>query len=233
MDSNGKYLDRRRLWDLDGTKYVKTYRLDQVEEFIDKNTRYANLKYFMISVGCNDCDRQDANSVAEKLEALVEKIKSQYPLVKVIVGEITPRQDERDEIVQDANVLINRFVKASNNVFVIRNSNMRNRQYSFHEDNKHFARECIAKFASNIKHALRVAYGRKKYDPSGPNAQRTHAPPHESNWQFHSFHNANQQHQQQQQQQQPQNPLTQLILNILIVEINKLVIVKFNLLFKT
>ena len=166
MDSNGKYLDKRKLWDLDGTKYEKTFTLDEVSNVVDRDIQYNKLKYFFISVGCNDCDSEDAESVVEKLKNIVSRLKSRYPSIKTIVSEITPRQDNRDEIVKEANVLINRFVENSDRVYVVRNSNLRNSNYTFHEDNKHISSECIAKFAANIKHALRVAYGRRKYDPA-------------------------------------------------------------------
>ena len=201
MDSNEKYLDKRKLWDLDGTKYEKTYTLEQVSQSIDRDVNYKNLKYFLISVGCNDCDSKDAESVVEELKNIVTKLKSHYPFIKTIVSEITPRKDDRDEVVKEANVLINRFVKDSDNVYIVRNSNLRNRNYTFHEDNKHISSECIAKFAANIKHALRVAYGRKKYDPS--------------NQRSYTNNNFSPQHQQtphlQMQQQQQQQQINQLL----------------------
>ena len=230
MDSNGKHLDRRKLWDLDGTKYVKTYTLDEVNNFMDQKTTYPNLKYFLISVGCNDCDNQEPQEVTLKLQDLVTKIKTQYPQVKVIVGEITPRKDRRDEVVKEANVMINRFVRDTSNLYIIRNSNMRNTNYTFHEDNKHFAKECIAKFAANIKHALRIAYGRKKFVPStqhqtaisrsytGPTNHQNHYPQHRQQQQHQQQPQQQQQQhlqqQDQQQQQQQQQQLQQLLWNV-------------------
>ena len=201
MDSNGKYLDKRKLWDLDGTKYEKTFTLDEVSNVVDRDIQYNKLKYFFISVGCNDCDSEDAESVVEKLKNIVSRLKSRYPSIKTIVSEITPRQDNRDEIVKEANVLINRFVENSDRVYVVRNSNLRNSNYTFHEDNKHISSECIAKFAANIKHALRVAYGRRKYDPAN---QRSH-----TNSNHSTLHQ--QPHFQMQQQQQQQQQIHQLL----------------------
>jgi hypothetical protein len=122
---------------LDGTKHEKSYTLDQVSDFIDQNIQYTNLKYFFMSVGCNDCDAHDAETVVGKLRNIVTKSKSRYPLIKTIVSEITPRRDDRDVIVKNANVLMNRFVKDSENVYIVRNSNLRNANFTFHEDNKH------------------------------------------------------------------------------------------------
>ena len=200
MDSNGKYLDKRKLWDLNGTKHEKKFTLDEVHDFIDQDINYTNLKYFFMSVGCNDCDTLDAETVVDKLKSIVAKLKSRYPLIKIIVSEITPRKDDRDEIVKDANVLINRFVKESEKVFVVRNSNLRNRNYTFHEDNKHISSGCIAKFAANIKHALRVAYGRKKFEPASQHL-------HNTTYNNYSSQQPSQTQIQQQQQQQIQQLL--------------------------
>ena len=68
FDSNAKYLNRRKLWDLDGTRYERTYTLEQVDSFIDRDMEYRNLNYFLISVGTNNTDNDDAETVVEKLK---------------------------------------------------------------------------------------------------------------------------------------------------------------------
>ena len=182
---------------MDGTIHKKTYTLEEVDAVVDREDRkYNKLKYFMFSVGCNDCDNQTADEVVEKLKNIVMKVQTKFPQVKVIIGEITPRNDNRDQIVKDANILINRFVKDRQNVYVIRNSNLRDRNFTFHEDIKHIAKECIGKFATNIKHTLRLAYGRKKYIPQQHSPNQHRAQQHN---QHHQIQHQQLQHQQLQQ----------------------------------
>ena len=63
----------------------------------------------MLSVGCNDLDHNSAQKVFEDLKNLVVKIQGFYPGIKVIVGEVTPRMDEKDELVKEVNALINTY----------------------------------------------------------------------------------------------------------------------------
>ena len=63
MDSNSKYLDRRKLWDLDGTEHKKCYTLSQVSRVVERNIEYRNLKHFLISVGCNDLETKEPEEV--------------------------------------------------------------------------------------------------------------------------------------------------------------------------
>ena len=71
-----------------------------------------------------------------------------HPHIEIIIGEITPRKDAKDTVVQDANVLLNRFVKDQQDI--IRNYSLRRTGYVFHEDNKHISEECISIYAATI-----------------------------------------------------------------------------------
>ena len=127
----------------------------------------------MVSVGCNDLDRNGAQKVFDDVKKLVEKLHRLYPGIKVIVGEITPRMDAKDELVKEVNALINTFIETTDNAYIIRNSNLRHQKFFYDGDPKHIRRNCIGRYAANIKHALRVAYGRKKYVPTPTPAQES------------------------------------------------------------
>ena len=232
MDSNSKFLDQRKLWDLDGTQYRRCYTLAQVKVVLNRDVKYTNLKYFLISVGCNDLDYGEAAQVFADMKEIVLNLQQAYPGIKIIIGEITPRMDDRDEVVKDINFLIQQFGKSSENVFVIDNSNLRNKKFFYAGDSKHIRKDCIGRFAANIKHTLRVAYGRRKYVPPTQDHdqypiplqnQQTHQQQHQQhhlNNQQHLHHNQYQQQQQpqqhqwqqQQQQQQQQHQQLQLLL---------------------
>ena len=76
--------------------------------------------------------------------------------------EVTPRMDNIDEKVKAVNKLLESYVKQTANVFLTKHSNMRKRE--FFRDDKHLCKECIPRFAANIKNTLRYVYGRKKFD---------------------------------------------------------------------
>ena len=159
FDSNARYIDFKKLWTIKTTDIQRKGTLKDVNDLLDKK-EYRNLKFFFISVGCNDVDYKDGPGVFHDIKKTVQRIQSEYPNVKVIVSEITPRMDDDDidKEVRDCNKLLNEFVAASETTFITRNSNLRDRRF-FLPDGKHLRLESIAKFASNIKWALRRAYG--------------------------------------------------------------------------
>ena len=163
FDSNFTYIDKRKLWDLDGTKYVRCGMLDDVIGVIDDSkVKYENLKYFFVSCGCNDLDYTNAGNVFNSMKIIVEKLHNKYPNVKIILSEVTPRMDNIDQKVKSTNFLLEPYVKQTDNVFLTKHSNMRKRE--FFRDDKHFCKECIPKFAANIKNTLRFVYGRRKFN---------------------------------------------------------------------
>ena len=156
-------------WD----KHCICYTLSDVNKVIDQKVKYASLKYFMLSVGCNDLDHNDAINVFDDLKKIVTKLQTLYPHIKIIVGEITPQMDSKDELVKEINILINEYAVSKDNMYIIRNSNMRHKKFFYPGDSKHIRRDCIGRYAANIKHTLRVAYGRQRYVPPTQQSSRS------------------------------------------------------------
>ena len=152
----------------------------------------------MMSVGCNDLDSEDPTTVFNNIKGIVSQLTEMYPHIKIIIAEVTPRMDDRDAEVIATNNLINQFAESSDKIFVIKNSNLRDPYFFYQGDSKHIRKACIGRFAANIKHTLRVAYGRKKYTP----------PP-----QHDSSRVSRQQHQDSEEQQQPQQQQQQHLIS--------------------
>ena len=122
--------------------------------------------------------------------------------------------DGKDELVKEVNALINTFIESTNNTYIIRNSNLRHQKFFYNGDPKHIRRDCIGRYAANIKHALCVAYGRKKYvSPPSPLAQEP-----QYTQQYHQSSNR-QQYYQPSNQQQYQGQL-QLLLGLIFANQN-------------
>ena len=92
------------------------------------------------------------------------KLKESFCGIKVILSEVTPRMDEYDKRVEETNVLLQQYVRSNQELFLTRNSNLRNPNF-YLKDGIHLKQSISARFANNIKIALRAAYGIKK--PSG------------------------------------------------------------------
>ena len=76
------------------------------------------------------------------------------------MNEVTPRTDKRDEEVIKCNKALTNIVSVSNGKIVLAiQSNLRDQTYSFFRDTKHVKETKIARYASNLKIALRKVYG--------------------------------------------------------------------------
>ena len=162
FDSNSKYIDFRRLWTLNGTKVKSCGNWREVNKIVDEKTKYTNLKYFFTNVGCNDLDYHKGDEVFNNMKHTIEKLKTKYPGIKIIISEITPRMDELDIEVKVTNTLLNQYVKRTEDTYITWNSNLRDPDFFY--DTKHIKDTCIARFAANIKRGLNKAYDRS-YKP--------------------------------------------------------------------
>ena len=99
MDSNQKYIDRRKCWTLKGTTWMFCPGIDEVKALIH-NQQFNDLEGIIISCGVNDVDKTPGCELAANMLNLINEIKQLYPNVKIIVSEITPRKDHRDSEVQ-------------------------------------------------------------------------------------------------------------------------------------
>ena len=67
----------------------------------------------VVNVGVNDTDKKSCQDVFENLENITSEIEGLAPNAKIIISELTPRNDKRDPEVQVCNARIN-LMKANN-----------------------------------------------------------------------------------------------------------------------
>ncbi len=161
IDSNARYLNFRQLWTMKGTEILRCGTMFDVYNCLKGiNKEYTNLKYFFLSVGTNDLEVKTPHQLFTSINQLVHKLNEVYPDLKFILSEVTPRMDHIDGRVKEANELLDQYARCHDNVFLVKNSNLRNPD-NFFADGKHLKHAIIPRFASNIKRALRAAYGIK------------------------------------------------------------------------
>ena len=90
--------------------------------------------------------------VFNKITHITHNLRVKYLEIKIIFSEITPGNDERDREDVICNRMLNSYAPTQET-------------YSLFRDNKHIRENKIAKFASNIKIALRQAYGNVSIGP--------------------------------------------------------------------
>ena len=157
FDSNGKHIDRKKLWKLNNSVYKRCPTIFSVSHLI-KNEDIKDLKYILLSIGVNDLDDKDHTQVFGEMRTLINQIRLKYPGIKIIIGEATPRNDARDEEVKRYNRLLKDFASDNADTTVAMHENLRDPTWSMYYDAKHIHEQKIAKFAANFIRALKVAY---------------------------------------------------------------------------
>ena len=146
FDSNGKYIDRKKLWKIDNSVFLRCGNLFDVSKKIDEN-ELEGLQYALISVGVNDLDSKDHQQVFGEMEVIIDKMRRKYPGIKLIISEITPRNDRKDNEVKNCNQLLRDYARSNNDIFIASHENMRDPTWSMFEDVKHIRKIKIPRFA--------------------------------------------------------------------------------------
>ena len=159
MDSNGKRLDKKKFWTLNGTIWKTTYRIEHVQKVLEL-CQESTIDTILISVGTNDVDNKTGHEAAKDIAALVDSILAERPQIKIAISEATPRSRERDNEIVMCNNKLHELLDNKQNVFLATQSNLRDSTWSNFDDDKHVSTRnprSIPVFAKNLKAALRKA----------------------------------------------------------------------------
>ena len=179
MDSNRRHIKWRQFWTLKGTEKYFCGKLVDVEKRYREETA-KTIKHILIHVGVNDLDTRTPEQVTEHLKVIVNGMIKKFKGVKIVVSEITPRNDEKDADVIRCNVLIQDLYKNEDDVTIAPHSNLRDDDWSMFDDSKHVSEAAVPRLVSNIKRALRKSYGitadgsKPKHPNKPPLSERLH-----------------------------------------------------------
>ncbi len=179
FDSNGKHIDRRRLWKKNGSDFKTCGTLHNLSELLKKLT-YKQLKHIFISVGTNDLDLKDHEQVFGELRMVVDDIRGRFPGIKIIINELLPRKDARNAEVSRFNGLLGDFASSQADITVATQRTFTDMSMFF--DDKHLHSSKVPVYAKNIINALLKAYGIQSkselfLSPNGNQRVRTDASP--------------------------------------------------------
>ena len=159
IDSNRKYINFRKLWTINGTERKFLGNLHELRTAIRNENQIKELKYILIHIGVNDLDTKPGKLVFQELCEVIGEIRRKYPGIIIVLSEITPRNDNRDVEVKICNEHLSEWVKDQANIYLAKHSNLRDPEWSMFTDTKHVSEAATARLASNLKRALREAYG--------------------------------------------------------------------------
>ncbi len=158
FDSNGKHIDRRRLWKKNGSEFKTCGTLHSLAEHVKKLT-YKKVKHILISVGTNDLDLKDHGQVFGELVIVVDEIRARFQGIKFVINELLPRKDDRNEEVAKFNGLLNKLATSHGDITI---ATQRNFTEIMFVDNKHLHSSKVPIYAKNIINALLRSYGIKE-----------------------------------------------------------------------
>ena len=158
IDSNREFLDSKMFWKPGGTLWKECSTTEDVS-MIFRNESFNKLEVVVINCGVDDIDAYPGPVVADKLLDTVNEIRMKYPSVKIVVSEITPRNDLRDSEVIRCNEKLTQSLRGIPNIFLVEQGNLRDADWSMFYDVKHIKQGAIATFAANLKKGIRTAYG--------------------------------------------------------------------------
>ena len=142
-----------------------------------------NIENVLISCGVNDIDEKPGLDVALEIINTVNRIKLEHPLTKIVVSEVTPRNDVRDSEVRACNSELHERLNDLENVFLVKLDNLRDETWSKYRDVKHIKERCIPLFAATLKAGLRKAQNtfrpnRQNYNRQGETLTYNNPPRH-------------------------------------------------------
>lgn len=74
----------------------------------------------MLNAGVNDVEHtEDAVTITDNLIEVISLAKAQFPTVKIVVSEITPRSDDLNAIVEQENTQLRVALNNADNVFLV------------------------------------------------------------------------------------------------------------------
>lgn len=168
MDSNRRYIDKRRLWTVRNSRWLECGNMSELSNKLS-GEEFKCLECVLINVGVNDTDTKTGKNIHKEITEIITRLRIDHHNLKIILCELTPRCDDRDVEVIDCNKLLYESYKHDDKIFIVEHSNMRDVSHSMFSDTKHVSQVAVGRFAANLKKGLRAAFGVSRWRTSDGN----------------------------------------------------------------
>lgn len=178
-DSNGKFINMKRLFPSSKAVKIKTPRTSSALENI-KKIKAKSLKQLIIHTGTNDFLTSKGNSVVDKIAEVVIQARKTFPQTRISVSTILPRSDVSTHRIADINKEIHQACVNIENVHIIDHEDITSEHLY---DTVHLNKKGVSLIAKNMKDTVlqrrKVPTVRKRNfnAPPPPKPPRTSAPP--------------------------------------------------------
>ncbi|XP_034558255.1 uncharacterized protein LOC117826367 [Notolabrus celidotus] len=122
MDSNGKYLDTKRLFPGLSTSAKRCRNTGQAMELLSQDT-LGNPQYIVVHTGTNDLHSLH-QSTAEAMTKVAERASREFPDSRVIVSTLLPRTDTPPHVIHEINMEISRNCASFPNIHLAHHTNI-------------------------------------------------------------------------------------------------------------
>ena len=185
MDSNGKYVDGKRLFPNHRVNQQKCPNTRCAIDWLTEEKLGAP-SHIIIHTGTNNLRTQSGEQVAESVKKVVEKATSTFPGKKIIISALLPRKDDNSDVIPSINALISRVCAMKQNVYFAHHPTL-DRDSLW--DEVHLRKAAVPAFAKKLKdvalerNAARQPAAPKVWNPTTRRGQpRGHcAPPKRPN----------------------------------------------------
>ena len=134
MDSNRRYINMSKLASGRNNKLVPCGSIANAKEIIESVQYQANT--ILLHFGVNDVEQtQDQRKIAIEFIEVCKMTREKFPDASIIVSELTPRQDDLQNVIKKVNIEINQRIKEVPDCLLINHDNLNSREL-FH-DKKH------------------------------------------------------------------------------------------------
>ena len=167
-DSNGKYLNLKKLCPDRNTSYFRCHTIKQGTEIID-SSQFDSPQIILLHTGTNDLEKTSSvNQLTVEITELIKTTAKKYPTSKVLYSTLLPRRDVSNDEISKINTQIEKRCSHLANVHLIDHTNLM--QQNVLHDLKHLNQLGVKLFAKNLK---TVIYGRRQTTQRNRNARET------------------------------------------------------------
>ncbi|KAJ8372040.1 hypothetical protein AAFF_G00295520 [Aldrovandia affinis] len=122
MDSNGKYLDTKRLFPGLITRAKRCRNTGQAMELLRQDT-LGNPQYIVVHTGTNDLHTLHRET-AEAMTKMAKRASREFPNSRVVISTLLPRTDTPPHVIHEINMEISRSCAALPNIHLAHHTNI-------------------------------------------------------------------------------------------------------------
>ncbi|KAJ8366346.1 hypothetical protein AAFF_G00361140 [Aldrovandia affinis] len=146
MDSNGKYLDTKRLFPGLITRAKRCRNTGQAMELLRQDT-LGNPQYIVVHTGTNDLHTLHRET-AEAMTKMAKRASREFPNSRVVISPLLPRTDTPPHVIHEINMEISRSCAALPNIHLAHHTNIGT--WDLH-DRLHLNKAGVRTFAKTLK----------------------------------------------------------------------------------